>query len=113
MPTLPLTDDEILELKTKNPGAVLRIFSHEDILDGKIFVYKVPKDAPWKLFQSQRASDESAPYALRTLVIGHMVQPTPQEFVALLDEAPGLVESIGNKMVKAAGATNAGSDRKL
>ncbi len=110
---LPPTEDEILELKAKNPGATLRLWNHEDVLDGRFFVYKVPKDAPWKMFQTQRANDESAPYALRTLVLQHIVKPTPTEFMVLLDEAPGLVESLGNKMVKAAGATNAGSDRKL
>lgn len=108
-----LTDDELKALKDANPGANLRAYAHEDIRDGYDFVYKVPEDGAWKQFQTHRNNDEMAPYALRTLVIPHMVRPSPIEFTAMLKETPGLVETIGNKMVRAAGATNAGNDRKL
>jgi hypothetical protein len=108
-----LTETEIAELKAKNPGATLAEIKNEAVLGDEVFVVKVPQDAAWKLFQTQRANDEQAPYALRTLVLGHMVKPTPQEFLLRLNEMPGLVETVGGQLVKLAGASNASTVRKL
>jgi len=108
-----LTETEIAELKAKNPGANLAEITNEAVLGDETFVVKVPQDAAWKMFQTQRANDEQAPYALRTLVLGHMVKPTPSEFLLRLNETPGLVETVGGQLVKLAGASNASTVRKL
>lgn len=108
-----LTDADIKELKAKNPGETLAEIKNDVVLGDEVFVVKVPRDAAWKVFQTQRANDEQAPYALRTLVLGHIVKPTPQEMLLRLNELPGLVETVGGQLVKLAGASSASTVRKL
>lgn len=108
-----LTDEQVQALKNKYPGVTLDVIENENVAPGVSFVVRRPNDLEWQRYRSEQANDEQAPMANRRLVLGQIVQPPAQEFMAMLTDRPGLVETLAIKIREAAGASNASTIRKL
>lgn len=106
-----ITDDQIAKLKEANPGAELTLIQNDDV--GIEVVAKTPDDGTWKRFRSQSSDDTQRSVALRTLVFACVVFPANADFAAAVSRKPGIVETIGNKLVEVAGVSMATTTRKL
>jgi len=106
-----LTDEHVAKLKEANPGAELSTLTLEDL--GIDAVVKTPSEGEWKRFRAMSSDDAQRSSALRTLVFACVVFPASAEFAALVARKPGIVESLGNKLVEIAGVSMAVTVRKL
>jgi len=106
-----ITDDQIAKLKEANPGAELTLISNDDV--GIEVVAKTPDDGTWKRFRAQSSDDAQRSIALRGLVMSCVVFPAPADFGAAVNRKPGIIETIGNKLVEIAGVSLATTTRKL
>jgi hypothetical protein len=104
-----ITDEQIAKLKEANPGVELSVLHLEDLdLD---VVVKTPDEGVWKRFRSQASDDAQKSGALRGLVFGCAVWPS--DFATLVSRRPGIVETVGNRLVEIAGVSMAVTVRKL
>lgn len=106
-----ITDDQVLKLKADNPGAELTVIENDDV--GIEVVVKTPDDGTWKRFRSQNSDDAQRAGALRALVFSCVLFPPGLDFVAAVARKPGIVETIGSKLVEIAGVSMATTTRKL
>lgn len=106
-----LTDELIAKLKEANPGAELSVISNEDV--GIEVVVKTPNDVEWRRFRTQSADDAQKSGALRFLVLACVKHPDSATFMAAVNARPGIIETIGNKLVEIAGVSMATTVRKL
>ena len=106
-----LTDETIAKLKDANPGAELSVIANDEV--GIEVVVKTPDDGTWKRFRSQSADDAQRSMALRGLVMACVIYPAGPDFMAAVARRPGIVETIGNKLVEIAGVSMATTVRKL
>lgn len=106
-----LTDELIAKLKDANPGGDIYAFKNDDV-DLEVVV-KTPDDGTWKRFRSQSADDAQRSMALRGLVMSCVIFPAGPEFMAAVSRRPGIIETIGNKLVEIAGVSMATTVRKL
>lgn len=108
-----INPEQIQALKDKYPGVILDLIENEVVAPGVSFVVRRPNDNEWRRYRGMQANDEQAPSANRTLVLGQIVQPTPEDFMRMLDTQPGLIETLAIAIRTSAGASNASSVRKL
>ncbi len=108
-----LTDEEKKTLKDANPGVDLYFIENETVAPGITFVVKCPSDASWKRFQAERENDEQKSTAIRRLVLTHVIKPTANDLLSMLQAQPGLVESLGGPLIKIAGASAASTFGKI
>lgn len=106
-----INDDLIAKLKEANPGAELHTIENDTV--GVEVVVKVPSDAEWRRFRSQQSDDQQKSIALRGLVLACVKYPPTDQFSAAVAAHPGIVETIGSKLVDIAGVSMATISRKL
>lgn len=106
-----LTEELIAKLKEANPGAELSVIEEGEI--GLEVVVKVPDEGAWRRFRAQQDDDAQSSIALRGLVFACVVHPVPADFVPIVARRPGIVETVGGKLVKIAGVSRAATIRKL
>jgi hypothetical protein len=97
--------------KAAHPGAELFVLANSD--HNIEVLVRGPNAGDWKQFRTMQQDDDTAPLALRQLVITCMVHPTPQEFALMLDTRPGLVETFGRQLIKIGGVSAATSVKKV
>lgn len=107
-----LTEQDIKDLKDKNPGARLAVIENELVAAGESFVIKIDPTA-WERFASMRTNDEMLPGAVKTFVLSIMVKPTNVEMLEELKERPGLLDTLAKEAIKLHGASAASTSRKL
>lgn len=107
-----LTDQDIADLKSKNPGANLAIIENEIVAPGESFVIKIDP-AVWDRFVSMRANEEMVPGAVKTFVLGIAVKPNAEELLMRLQTSPGLLDTIAKEAIKLHGASAASTSRKI
>jgi hypothetical protein len=106
-----VTDEQIVKLKEANPGAELTLIQNDDV--GIEVVVKTPDDGTWKRFRSQSSDDAQRSVALRGLVLSCVVHPAGPDFASAVARRPGIIETIGGKLVEVAGVSMATTARKL
>ena len=71
---------------------------------GESFIAKPPARDVWKRFRAQVMDEGKRIVAMENLVRGCIVSPTGPELDSVFDRLPGLVETLGKKLVEEAGA---------
>lgn len=106
-----ITEEQIVKAQTSHPGATLHLLSNADT--GVDIIVKSPSEGEWKRFRTMQNDEGQRTLALRTLVLGCVVEPSIAEFTKVLGELPGLAETFGAELVEIAGVSRATTRRKL
>lgn len=88
-----------------------RIFSLE--VQGDTFIAKNPTRDVWKRFRAQIMDESKRVIAPENLVLACIVDPSGPELDALLEQKPGLVETLSKALSESAGATGDAEKKAL
>lgn len=108
---MPITEEQIAKHRAAKPGRELHVIRNEDH-DLEILVM-APDDGEWKRFRSMQANDDQRYLAPRALVLGCILEPSAQEFTAMLAVRPGLAETFAGDVIEIAGVSRANTRRKV
>ena len=94
---------EIDAAKAARPDRRLVILTPDDD-DRDEFLFAVPKAAEYQKFRTMVLDDETKAGALRVLVDGCVITPSPAEFALITQDHPGFNETFGGQLLRLAGA---------
>ena len=103
-----ISEEQLAALKTANPrGIVKRLVGPEAAEDADCddFIFRVPNRGDYnsyKVHQKKSLLGQAAPDATASLARLCLLFPTKDEFDALLEKAPAIVEDLGEDLVEAA-----------
>lgn len=109
MPDKPAIDEALIAKLKAEHGDRLHLLETEDALA----VFKTPDRGTYERYWSEILNEDERARAHKNLVLACVVYPPREEFVRVLDSLPGLVQSFGPALVKAAGAKKEATVRKL
>lgn len=70
-------------------------------------LFRHPTDGEYQRFVAELSDSDTKPSALRTLVLACAVYPEEQDFLVMIRQYPGLVQTFGGELVEAAGLKKA------
>lgn len=103
-----ITPEELQKLKEANPrGVLVRLVGPEeaDAADCDDYVFRVPTRGDYngyKMHQKKSLLGQAAPDASASLARVCLLFPTKDEFDALRERAPAIVEDLGDELVESA-----------
>jgi len=104
------TSEELAALKAANPRGILtRLVGPEEAEDADCdeYVFRVPTRADYngyKVHQKKSLLGQAAPDAAASLARVCLLFPSKDDFDALREKAPAIVEDLGEALVEAASA---------
>jgi hypothetical protein len=105
-----ISDDDFQKLKTANPrGLITRLIGPEEAEDDACdeYVFRVPTRGDfngYKNHQKRSLLGQAAPDAAASLARVCLLFPSKEDFDALREKAPAIVEDLGEELVEAAAA---------
>lgn len=110
-----MTEELKNQIQSKHPTAKLSVVTLPATdFDGEVeIVIKRPSRGEYKRFRSMLFDDGLKQDALETLARNCVAYPEPEGFSALLEERPGIAETIGGKLVDLAGLEKTVAAKKL
>jgi hypothetical protein len=103
-----LTEEQIAELRAKNPKAFLLEAS-----TGESVVVARPARKVLQRFFSELEEPARRPAAFERLVKACLLHPTAEEFTAMLEDRPGLDMTFANEIVKDCGLAASAEKKAL
>jgi hypothetical protein len=80
---------------------------------GREYLLKRPSRGEYQRFRKESSNDRMKDECVETLVLDTIVIPSRDEFIALLDELPGLCEELVDHVLELAGLTGKAQAGKL
>jgi hypothetical protein len=105
-----INDDDLQKLKAAHPRGILtRLVGPEEAEDDTCdeYVFRVPTRADYngyKVHQKKSLLGQAAPDAAASLARLCLLYPSKEDFDALREKAPAIVEDLGEDLVEAAAA---------
>jgi hypothetical protein len=106
-------ESEIEKLKAANPGIELHQVSAGTGDREVAVIVKTPDRQRWMRFKAQLQDQHRKAVAMEGLVVDCAVWPSRGEVEQLLEQRPGLVETIGSKVAELAGLEETVTAKKL
>jgi hypothetical protein len=109
---MPITEEQLAKTKAEHPGVELHLLSNPDTDDQ--IICKGPNEGEWKRFKEKSGTTVPEQLAAaRTLVVSCLVYPSKEDFVALVQQRPGLPETFAGELTEIAGISRKATHRKL
>lgn len=105
-----ISDDDFQKLKAANPrGVISKLVGPDEAEDDACddFVFRVPTRQDYnsyKTHQKRALLGQAAPDAAASLARACLLFPSKDDFDALREKAPAIVEDLGEELVEAAAA---------
>lgn len=100
------TQEQIDAIKTKHPNNRLCQIIVQDAAGEDVYVIAlVPDRAIWKKFQSDALDEKRKLHALDNLLKTCVKHPDQKSLDAVINDLPGVINTIGNKLLEHAGVS--------